>query len=1312
MVSRAWGTATSSLSIPSTSTSPGSGLNRRQSSLRNSDDIITRAQRLANTQQSGGLLSAGSSLNTATAMRRTRVGRGDSCWICNTSVMATPIVEHMVHYHPGCGAQMPRSSTSTETIHCGGLIGACYQLCPLCLERYSYEFQSFSPFLSTPSSSGDNDSLIRQMPPTPTTRSSISGGSASIALSTSKKAPDLLYPISTINNNEKLLGEIKETSTSTFDNTPSDSFLEQWQLIRYQFDLENNQDWIKPSNVFKAADPLGSSLAISENSLEYDVQEIENGVPNCGMHGNGQQNNMHKSTYCYYCTYWEANLTEALPMQCYSVESSRNNVLALQRLMKISTQQLCRQYVLGILSNLLAGKSIKRRSNAVKSSHLSSDSSQLKLIMSDEGITARYLITNGLSNIKFLYNLYVDVSKLATHQQEINTHLSGLETAIKSVVKYCQASRQFIANASCETLLNIAIGNNKAEEDSHFGRIQRDAETSSTAYELQSQVALVNVSQKMSKILINSTNVKMTERVHPEYEQKAFLSVDLDDTDKKILIDSFGYDEELYHKKVAASTKETDRSEDERESENKQKRGEGIINEVVPSPDSLKVADALSAIIISNNSSSNLKTWAINLLMEYLFEVKKSSTSIFSTISHADLNHSLPEFKCKTINVSSVEANEIDVENAIAICDQKIEGIFGHTSSTGSNDDHSLIAIIDSHKKIHVHNATNMDSEYMKRYETFNSNWPINIDETDISSASQSTSREGSGLEEEEQTDLVLLSSAFSSSPLGNLCWLWSIVGTETSVPCSFGIAASIENFVLIFKSTAGHWIEIETPPTYVIRQDSKVTKLLKWPTGDKIHTKDNDVEEEVEDIEEDTDHGVEEINLVIGRYDGTVGLYTNGKTIELPILSRPTIPIKDLKWLRSHEKEHDENEFYLVVAFHDGAILIASHEHIKSMIGDNEPQEGTSALEECGSYCVLFLSSSDLMKHISHIEFSPNQLLLAGWAAGCSKNVVIWHVADAFNLGSNRREPLSLPHPSNVHSLSWSSNKGNCAVLAVGQEDGGIAIWSLDTCSSGNRPKHTHLLWGHPGMIVNNLEFHPNNQDILASFSIKENSVVKDENVVNIWSLSVGSVLQTLTWSRKKESCLKEESGFDIQTEDNSSVSTNTETQTNEESSKSYKRSENRLAWVDGSTLVVGFSNSEGVHLIKVPLTDPHQMVDLRIAAAIRMELLGRIEETKIFSNTKCLKYLLRNFGTFLQAQRKYENNFVSRTQDQLIYSRLMQILLVLATSFRLDRVVQDLEEWSWLPEYSNAIRALNSIVDEKKDINPALEGMCYPLK
>ena len=147
-----------------------------------------------------------------------------------------------------------------------------------------------------------------------------------------------------------------------------------------------------------------------------------------------------------------------------------------------------------ILYNLLAGRSTKARISNGPSIALSAESKQLKYIMSDDGTIARYLISNGLSNIKFLYNMYVDLSKLATNQQEINTHLYGLETAIRSVVKYCQASRQFIANASCEVLLNIAIGNNKAEEDSLFGRIQRDPEPTSTALELQSLIALLNVS--------------------------------------------------------------------------------------------------------------------------------------------------------------------------------------------------------------------------------------------------------------------------------------------------------------------------------------------------------------------------------------------------------------------------------------------------------------------------------------------------------------------------------------------------------------------------------------------------------------------------------------------------------------------------------------------------------------------------------------------------------------------------------------------------------------------------------------------------
>ena len=79
-------------------------------------------------------------------------------------------------------------------------------------------------------------------------------------------------------------------------------------------------------------------------------------------------------------------------------------------------------------------------------------------------------------------------------------------------------------------------------------------------------------------------------------------------------------------------------------------------------------------------------------------------------------------------------------------------------------------------------------------------------------------------------------------------------------------------------------------------------------------------------------------------------------------------MPIQDLKWLRSHEREHDSDEFYLVVAFKDGTIYIASHEHIKSMIGSDAQLDETSDLEDSGSYCILCLSSCDLTKHISHI--------------------------------------------------------------------------------------------------------------------------------------------------------------------------------------------------------------------------------------------------------------------------------------------------------------------------------------------------------
>ena len=62
------------------------------------------------------------------------------------------------------------------------------------------------------------------------------------------------------------------------------------------------------------------------------------------------------------------------------------------------------------------------------------------------------------------------------------------------------------------------------------------------------------------------------------------------------------------------------------------------------------------------------------------------------------------------------------------------------------------------------------------------------------------------------------------------------------------------------------------------------------------------------------------------------------------------------------------------------------------------------------------------------------------------------------------------------VESVSWSASKGDRTILAVGQKDGGVAVWSLDSSGGGKgeKPQHIGLLWGHPGKSVVKLLFHP----------------------------------------------------------------------------------------------------------------------------------------------------------------------------------------------------------------------------------------------
>ena len=70
----------------------------------------------------------------------------------------------------------------------------------------------------------------------------------------------------------------------------------------------------------------------------------------------------------------------------------------------------------------------------------------------------------------------------------------------------------------------------------------------------------------------------------------------------------------------------------------------------------------------------------------------------------------------------------------------------------------------------------------------------------------------------------------------------------------------------------------------------------------------------------------------------------------------------------------------------------------------------------------------------------------------------------------------FQLHHPTAVVSLSWCPSKGDRTIMAVGQKDGGVAVWSLDSSGSNEKPQHVGLLWGHPGKSVLKLSYHPGN--------------------------------------------------------------------------------------------------------------------------------------------------------------------------------------------------------------------------------------------
>ena len=81
--------------------------------------------------------------------------------------------------------------------------------------------------------------------------------------------------------------------------------------------------------------------------------------------------------------------------------------------------------------------------------------------------------------------------------------------------------------------------------------------------------------------------------------------------------------------------------------------------------------------------------------------------------------------------------------------------------------------------------------------------------------------------------------------------------------------------------------------------------------------------------------------------------------------------------------------------------------------------------------------------------------------------------------------------------------------------------------------------------------------------------------------------------------------------------------------------------------------------------------MTDLKMASLIRSSLLGKVSFDTLVRDTKSLGYFLTHFGSLAMAQRDYEAREVEGTQNQLVYSKLMQSYLEIAHMFGLDKVV-----------------------------------------
>ena len=139
------------------------------------------------------------------------------------------------------------------------------------------------------------------------------------------------------------------------------------------------------------------------------------------------------------------------------------------------------------------------------------------------------------------------------------------------------------------------------------------------------------------------------------------------------------------------------------------------------------------------------------------------------------------------------------------------------------------------------------------------------------------------------------------------------------------------------------------------------------------------------------------------------------------------------------------------------------------------------------------------LPKHFSNLDgvkVSTCETMIVAWSSS-SSDVCIWQ--RQVNVWSK----IILPHPCKVNDVDIKED-----AIALGQRDGGVAIWKMDK----HKFIHHKLLWGHSGQSVTLIKFHRNG-DLLATGSTSD----VNTGLVNIWSLSIGTVIQTVAFDAQE---------------------------------------------------------------------------------------------------------------------------------------------------------------------------------------------------